>query len=184
MKEFKESGLVFRFSDRWDVYQLDQEADYREKINRQIPGTRSVDFVGFNEVSRVLLLVEVKGFRGYGDRRNWQRLTGEKDDLTIEIAQKVRDSLATMIGGARCSTNLREVWRKNIAHLLREGNLKVVAWVELDVSTVVRLGRAKINMGIKQAELRKRLTWLTSDVQILNTCNYQGEIEGMQVCRV
>lgn len=37
MKTFKESGLEFRFDDNWEVYQLDKEADYREKINSQIP---------------------------------------------------------------------------------------------------------------------------------------------------
>ena len=98
MKEFKESGLLFRFSEKWDVYQLDTEADYRNKIAKQIPETRSIDFIGFNETEGTLLFVEVKSFRGYGDRKNMRRLSGEEDDLTIEIAQKVRDSLATIIG--------------------------------------------------------------------------------------
>jgi len=63
-------------------------------------------------------------------------------------------------------------------HLNHGGVLKVVAWVELDVSTENRLNRAKINIGTKRNELRKRLTWLTSDVQILNTRDYRDEIEG------
>lgn len=109
MKEFKESGLVFRFDDRWEVYQLDEEADYRQKICKQIPETRCIDFIGFNDVDKILLFIEVKSFRGYGDKKNVQRLTGEKDDITVEIAQKVKDSLATIIGGARNSTNLPEV---------------------------------------------------------------------------
>ncbi len=181
MKEFRESGLVFKFDERWDVYQLDEEADYREKICRQIPGTRCIDFIGFNKADNILLFIEVKGFRGYGDRRNVQRLTGENDDITLEIAQKVRDSLATIVGGARHSTHLPEVWKKYMAHLNKKGNLKVITWVELDVSTENLLQRAKTNMSVKRKELRKRLIWLTSDVDILNTCNYDNKLEGMEV---
>lgn len=181
MKEFRESGLHFRFDDRWDVCQLDTEADYRNKIARQIPETRSIDFIGFNETEKILLFVEVKSFRGYGNRKNMRRLTGEEDDLTIEIAQKVRDSLATIIGGARHSTHLSDTWKKYISHLNQGEALKVIAWVELDVHTQTLLSRAKINMGTRRRELKKRLTWLTSDVQILNTRNYAHEIEGMEV---
>lgn len=181
MKEFKESGLVFRFDDRWEVYQLDEEADYRQKICKQIPETRCIDFIGFNDADKILLFIEVKGFRGYGDKKNVQRLTGEKDDITVEIAQKVKDSLATIIGGARNSTNLPDVWKSHVEHLNDNGNLKVIAWVELDVSTENLLRRAKTNMSTRRKELRKRLTWLTSDVDILNTRAYNNELEGMEV---
>lgn len=181
MKEFKESGLYFQFDDRWNVCQLDTEADYRNKIAKQIPGTRCIDFIGFNETEKVLLFVEVKSFRGYGNRKNMRRLTGEEDDLTVEIAQKVRDSLATIISGARHSTHLSDTWKKYISHLNQGEALKVIAWVELDVRTQTLLNRAKINMGTRRKELKKRLTWLTSDVQILNTRNYANEIEDMEV---
>lgn len=117
MKEISESGLLFKFSDQWEVYQLDKEADYREKICKNIPETKSVDFIGFNEKQKILLFVEVKSFRGFGNRTNIQRLTGENDDITVEVAQKVRDSLATVIGGARNSTNLSDTWKRYIDHL-------------------------------------------------------------------
>ena len=181
MKEFKESGLVFKFDNRWNVYQLDREADYRNKICKQIPETRSIDFIGFDEKSSTLLLMEAKSFRGYGDRRNVRRLTGEDDDLTIEVVQKVRDSLATIIGGTRNSTHLSGIWVKYVRHIIRNGDLKIVAWVELDVSTERRLQRAKINMGTRREVLRKRLKWLTSDVQILNTRSYGNDVEGLVV---
>lgn len=181
MKEFKESGLLFKFGDEWDVYQLDEEADYRQKICKQIPETRCIDFIGYHKAGKILLFIEVKGFRGYGNRTNIQRLTGEKDNITVEIAQKVKDSLAIIIGGARNSTNLPEVWKEHAEHLVENGSLKVIAWVELDVSTENLLRRAKTNMSIKRKELRKRLTWLTSDVDILNTNSYSGELKGVEV---
>lgn len=160
---------------------MDKEADYREKICKQVPETKSIDFIGFNDASNILLFVEVKSFRGYGNRTNRQRLTGESDDITVEVAQKVRDSLAAIMGGARHSTNLSDKWKKYIDHLNKEKTLKVIAWVELDVSTTTLLRRANVNMGTRKKELRKRLTWLTSDVQILNIQNYNNELEGMEV---
>lgn len=66
-------------------------------------------------------------------------------------------------------------------HLNDNGNLKVIAWVELDVSTENLLRRAKTNMSAKRKELRKRLTWLTSNVDILNTRAYNNELAGMEV---
>lgn len=172
MKEFNESGLLFKFNDQWKVFQLDKEADYREKICKQVPETKCIDFIGFNENQQILLFVEVKSFRGYSNRTNKQRLTGENDDITIEVAQKIRDSLATIVGGARRSTNLSGVWRKYVNHLNKGKTLKVIAWVELDVSMENLLKRANVNINVRRNELRKRLTWLTSDVQILNTKNY------------
>lgn len=181
MKEFNESGLTFKFSEQWDVCQLDKETDYREKICRQVPETKCIDFIGFNETKNVLLFVEVKSFRGYGNLTNIHRLTGENDDITVEVAQKVRDSLATIVGGARHSTNLSDKWGKYVNHLNQGKNLKIIAWVELDVSTTNLLNRANVNINTRKKELRKRLTWLTSDVQILNTKNYNNELEGVEV---
>lgn len=93
-----------------------------KKICKKVPETKSIDFVGFNESKNILLFIEVKSFRGYGDRTNIQRLTGENDDITVEVAQKVRDSLAAIIGGARHSTNLPDKWKKYIDHLNKEKN--------------------------------------------------------------
>lgn len=184
MKEYKESGLLFRFTEQWEVYQLDLEPDYREKICRQVPETKCIDFIGFNQSKDILLFVEVKSFRGYGNRTNVQRLVGTNDDITVEIAQKVRDSLAVLIGGARHSTHLPDNWKKCIDHLNKDKALKVIAWVEMDISTANLLKRANVNMSTWRNELRKRLTWLTSDVQILNIQNYHSELEGMEVTTV
>ena len=128
--------------------------------------------------------MEVKSFRGYSNRTNKQRLTGENDDITIEVAQKIRDSLATIVGGARRSTNLSGVWRKYVKHLNKGKTLNVIACVELDVSMENLQKRANVNKNVRRNELRNRLTWLTSDVQILNTKNYNNEMQGVEVIHV
>lgn len=89
--------------------------------------------------------------------------------------------MATIVGGARRSTNLSGVWRKYVNLLNKGKTLKVIAWVELDVSMENLLKRANVNINVRRNELRKRLTWLTSDVQILNTKNYNNELEGVEV---
>ena len=103
MTTFKESGLNFTFDDSWEVYQLDSEVDY-EKVKRAVPETKCIDFIAFRESDSCLLFVEVKGFRGHATTENLARLRGTQDDLTVEIAQKVRDSLVVLTGGARNST--------------------------------------------------------------------------------
>jgi hypothetical protein len=92
--------------------------------------------------------------------------------------------LAVLIGGARHSTHLPDNWKKCIDHLNKDKALKVIAWVEMDISTANLLKRANVNMSTRRNELRKRLTWLTSDVQILNIQNYHSELEGMEVTTV
>ena len=66
-------------------------------------------------------------------------------------------------------------------HLTENGHLKIVAWVELDVSTETKLQRSKVNLFTKSKQLKKRLIWLTSDVRVLNTRNYHNEIPGMSI---
>ena len=181
-KEFEESGLTFRFDDRWNAWHLDEEADYRNRIARVLPGTKCVDFVGYDKESRLLLMMEVKSFRGYGRQDSVQkRLLGTADDITLEIAQKVKDSLAVIAGGARNSTILAEEWKRYMEHVVCGGTLKIVAWIEVDESTEVMLARAKMNMSTRRKMLRNRLKWLTSNVEIFNVKSNGDMMAGLDV---
>lgn len=46
------------------------------------------------------------------------------------------------------------------------------------------LKRAKINLQTRRDQLRKKMTWLTSDVQVLNTQNYDYTLNGIAVHRM
>lgn len=74
-----------------------------------------------------------------------------------------------------------DVWKEHVQHLNKNGSLKVIAWVELNVSTENMLRRAKTNMSTRRKELRKRLTWLTSDVDIMNVSANDDALEGVKV---
>lgn len=98
MTRIEEGYLLFEFGDKWRVFKFDEHPDYK-KISDIVNGTKGVDFVGiFNE--KTLYFIEVKDFRG--DRiKNKDRIS--KGELLIEVAQKVRDSIACIIASSQTS---------------------------------------------------------------------------------
>ena len=95
--EFIESDLKFVFDEKqWDVItQFDSETDYK-KVKDKLKGTKSIDFLGTTDDN--IFFFEMKGFRGYQDQKSVkERLADNAEDLTTEIAQKVRDTLACLL---------------------------------------------------------------------------------------
>lgn len=100
MTRFKEGFLDFVFGERWQILKLDEHKDYRLRIGK-LESTKAVDFIGILD-QKELYLIEVKDLRG--DRiANKDRLL--KGQLAIEIAQKVKDSVACIVGAYRTSSN-------------------------------------------------------------------------------
>lgn len=180
--EFKESGIRFVFDDnQWNVLQLDKETDYK-KIADTLPETKAIDFLGIHNHNAIYLF-EVKSFRGHGSEESVRaRLKNAADDLTTEIGQKVRDSLACLLAGARNSTNKDEVWKTYCRKIMSgEVEVGVIAWIEEDVSTSVLTARAKLKMSVRRDNLRKKLRWLSTKVEILNARNYNNSVTGLTV---
>jgi len=90
-KEFKESRLKFFFNEQYwnNVIQFDEHPDYK-KIKEALSGTKGVDFLGV--LGENVYFIEVKNFKDYRIK-NKERLKNIGEDLMIEVAQKVRDSL-------------------------------------------------------------------------------------------
>jgi hypothetical protein len=182
MIQFSESKLLFEFTDDWsDVMKYDEEVDYK-KINDAVPETKAVDFMGVLQNDK-LFFFEVKNFRkkdrANGDTENdetKERLERENhNSLTIEIAQKIRDTLSGILNSARHSTNKKETWKKYLSLIQNEKKpIYVVVWVENDrLSTrpdVFNRRRDARNGTIEQ-RLKKRLAWLTTRVSIMNLQN-------------
>lgn len=72
-------------------------------------------------------------------------------------------------------------WKKFSGHIGNNGKLQIIAWLEIDTPTATMLDRAKVTMSVKRKELRKKLLWLTSDIDVLNTRSYQDEWKGIRV---
>jgi hypothetical protein len=184
MTRFEEGDLVFEFGEKWQVFKLDEHRDYRERIAK-IDETKAVDFVGiFN--NEILYFIEVKDFRGHRvenrDRLfkaklpSCQLVNGECQFdkgslwLPIELAQKVRDSIACIIGNSNTSSE-SEFWLP-YAKLICNQKIKVILWLEQDLPNNP-IERNKVELSIRLKRFKQKLSWLTYNVLICNS-NKQG----------
>jgi len=157
----EEGRLAFEFSDNWRVFKLDDHRDYREKIEK-VDGTKAVDILGiFNETD--LYLIEIKDFRGYRIESKDRLKDGV---LAIEIAKKVRDSLACIVSAHRTSSD-REYWRPFARHLCNpDRGVKVVIWLENDPDPPNLQLRRKARAAISSDVFSQKLSWLTGRVLV------------------
>uniref|UniRef100_UPI004028E9D3 hypothetical protein n=1 Tax=Bacteroides cellulosilyticus TaxID=246787 RepID=UPI004028E9D3 len=179
--EFIESDLKFVFDEKqWDVItQFDSETDYK-KVKDKLKGTKSIDFLGTTDDN--IFFFEMKGFRGYQDQKSVkERLADNAEDLTTEIAQKVRDTLACLLGGARNSTNKSDIWQK-CCRIVTESNkrLIVIAWIEEDAPNEAVRKRLKIKNTVRRDKLAQKLSWLTKRIFIMNS-GTEENIAGLSV---
>lgn len=122
-----EENLRFRFDDRWVVIKYDDHRDYVERI-KHLPETKAVDFVALVD-ERFFYFIEVKDFRGHRIE-NRDRVLG--DGLAIEVAQKVRDTIAGIVAAHHCG-NI-EVWERFIECLTSSRTpVRVLLWLEDDL---------------------------------------------------
>lgn len=161
MPHIEEGFLAFDFSDSWRILKLDEHRDYRERIAR-LEGTKAVDFLSILD-EQELYLIEVKDFRGHKIETRDRLLTGE---LSIEVAQKVRDSLACIIGAFRTSSE-PEFWQPYATLLCNRGRtIKIVLWLENDLPPPHLRLRQKFMASISGNVFKQKLTWLTSRVLV------------------
>jgi hypothetical protein len=182
---FTERKLEFTFDDTWTVQKWDDEPAYRKGIGT-LQRTLAADFCGMR--NGMLFLFEVKDFRGYRIQ-NEARLTqldvpdvapgdmpkkGEIVALMAEIAWKVRDTIAGIVGARRCRSD--EAHWQPMLHALGDpdAGLHVVLWLEED------LPRNSVQTSILQANLRNKLAWLTTKVLVSSLTDRQS-IPGVQV---
>jgi len=171
--EFQEENLKFTFDDNsWsDLVHYDKSRDCKN-VQRAVMGTKAVDFIGVLKKQQALILsfIEVKDFRGYRIENKDRMNNGE---LVEEFAQKVRDTLAGIIGGARNSTHMQSTWKKYVRMLL-EKEVHIVCWVEEDRhanTSPVDLKRNKSSSSALNQVIKSKLSWLTTKVMVADTAN-------------
>jgi hypothetical protein len=165
MPSFDEQHQKFTFDDgRWSVVrQYDKHPDYLQKI-RKLTGTKAVDFVGLQDgEDGVLYWIEVKEFRGYRIQ-NKQRLSD--GELAQEVAEKVRDSLAGVVGAYQTTSAESDVWRPFVRALWRKAAIRVLLWLEEDNMPRPR-GRRDNAAQVLSEEIKKKLKWLTARVFVV-----------------
>lgn len=160
-KTFDEEHLRFRFDDSWLVIKYDEHRDYREWIER-LDETKAVDFVAL-QADSPLFLIEVKDFRGHRIE-NRERL--REGELAIEIGQKVRDTVAGIVGAYHRGND--EDWQRAVQRMgCRETPVHVILWLEQDLPHGPR-GRRQNQASVLIDALRRRLQWLTPRILVVS----------------
>lgn len=92
---FEESGLLFTFSDAWNVRPFDDHRYYRWLSGR---GFRGVDFVGIYRGK--LVLMEVKNYRrreGMPNADAFRAIREDPETFALKMVEKVEDSFEIIL---------------------------------------------------------------------------------------
>lgn len=176
-KTFDEGDLRFAFGSSWHVIKYDAHRDY-QKIER-LDGTKAMDFVAVRHVRpETLYLIEVKDFRGHRIENKARISDGE---LAMEVGQKVRDTLAGIIGGFHGGND--GDWKPVMERLMASDHpIKVILWLEEDAPAPSRpAGRGKQQRSVIIDDLKKRLRWLTTRVFVANLQDGGDLLPGLTV---
>ena len=119
MPTITEGKLKFNFPDEWNVSKYDDWSHYRNQFIKVCEGVKAVDVLAV-EPKECCWLLEIKDYR--------EHVRTKTIDLADEMAEKVRDTLAGLVGAQFCANDAEE---KNAARqALRARNLKVVLHLE------------------------------------------------------
>lgn len=181
MKIFTESNLTFSFEgENWEIIKYDDNPKYL-RISDALEGTKAIDFLGFYNAS-TLVMFEVKGFRGYGSQKSINdRLAEGMEVLTTEVAQKVKDTVAAIVGISRNIQIRDTIWEKAAKQILQNKELMIIAWIEEDLNSIALRNRKKNEMSVRTDKLKKKLAWLTTNISIDNIKERHYSFEGFGV---
>jgi len=124
-----------------------------------------------------LFLIEVKDFRGHRIV-NQRRLT--EGELAIEIGQKVKDSIAGLVGAGRTSNQLEAVADINRHLCNSEHAIKVIVWLELDFPDHLPK-REKVRRSTEGNLFKQKLCWLTTKVFVTSIRDNALHLSGLTV---
>lgn len=180
--KFEEGNQQFEFDAKWKVERYDGRdgaaaeghAFYRAQVSR-LPGTKAVDFVGIL-IGEGGHLVEVKDFRGYRIQ-NKKRLTS--GELAIEVAQKVRDTVAGLVGAVRNETHPSVLTDAGLLLLKKSEPLRIVLWLEDDAAVNQQAWAEELNT--LTTRIQGYLRWLTSRVLVVSGSTYAHKPPGLKV---
>ncbi len=168
MARIKEDKIQFDFGESWSVMKYDGHADYRNGIqklqslnNEENRGTKAVDILGI--IGDELYFIEIKDFRDY--RIENKPRIGK--DLAIEMALKVRDTVAGISGACRVSSTTED-WRLFAEGLIGKRMIRMVLWMEEDshYPSAVERNRHKARQSVLLEELKKQCKWITKKVSV------------------
>lgn len=161
--QFDEGALRFDFDRTWQVVKYDNEPAYRDGIET-LGQTKAVDFVGqhdapktaHHDAAKRLFFIEVKDFRRHRIENKERVSSGE---LANEVAHKVRDTIAGMIGAQRRRPD-ESIWGELVRALEHGHEIRVILWLEEDQPRGGKDIRADGRRSTLLKSLKARLRWL------------------------
>jgi len=174
----------FTFGDNWPVaFKYDDTPFYLngpQRINGELDGvnhgTKAVDIVALHSTAGLLIL-EAKDFRGYRIA-NKKRLTHR--EIVVEMALKVRDTVAGLVGAARQKTP--DFDSAEIKKALNPGKeLLIVLWLEDDGAKDAL--RWKQQLDTLTQEMKEKMKWLNARIFVLSHST-QNRLPDLQVANL
>ncbi|MBI4662618.1 MAG: hypothetical protein HY735_27715 [Verrucomicrobia bacterium] len=165
----------FTFDDTWTVFRYDCAESGYFGVRDGVPGSRACDFAGVRSATGYL--IEVKDFRGYRIQTKARMADGE---LAVEVAQKVRDTLAGIVSGVRRSDTERP-WTEMLIHRLGQPQGQVVIVLALEDDTAADGRRWKQRLSTLTNELKAKLHWLRARVSVVSPQTFPGSMPGVVV---
>lgn len=171
----------FEFGAGWSfAFKYDETGFYRESasklqgdIDEKPHSTKAVDLVCFHETMGLLFL-EAKDFRGH---RIVNKNRIQSNEVSLEAAVKVRDTVAALLGAAR--KNITEFQATDMVKALEAGKqVTVVLWLEDD--TFRNEQEMKRRLGTLTQVLKSKLSWLNVKALVLSS-KVPNSIQGLRV---
>lgn len=178
---FIENDLCFEFDDRlWSpILPWDRDPAYTSGIKR-LDNSKAIDVVGIFD-GKKLFFIEVKDYRRWGHE--------DPQRLRIQFEQKVRSTVAGIVGANRCEQPDLEHQRKCNAlakALVEPMELRLVVWMERPsfsrMPPEVADKRHRVGASSKSKLLNERVHWLHARVATFSMHDeYQRTLPGLTV---
>ena len=182
--QIDEGKLRFEFESQWRVARYDGDektapahAFYQNQVSR-LPGTKAVDVVGILAAEGGCF-IEIKDFRGYRIQNKKRLSSGE---LAIEVAQKVRDTVAGLGGAVRNESTPSVLTETGSLLLNKTKALRIVLWLEDDTALNPKAWAEELNT--LTTRIQTYLRWLTPRVLVVSTSTYAHKPPGIKVTNV
>lgn len=176
--------FVFQCSE-WEWAHRYDGSKEQKNLGNAISGSKAVDFVAHGK--KYILLLEVKDFCGH-EKENLWRITGETDHakklgitlgpqdhaLHHELALKVRDTLAGLVGAATHSQNRQSEYQRLICEAMKGDKELLILGSIAFADKSICVGSQKFDLNNEQLKalqdkLKKALKpWLRCTVLLIN----------------
>lgn len=146
MTEIVEDRLLFRFPDGWGAEKYDREDGF---VGRKckIDGTKRVDILALSPDA--LLMIEVKDFRTHAIENKHRKVLDGPDPLHVEVAQKVRDTIAFLFAAYRVGDDSLNPYCRH-AFAKPDRRIEVILFLEEDEERA-RRGRSRSRTNLEAA---------------------------------